>query len=254
MREEDLPACLDLCRAAGWNQLERDWRLLLRLAPKTTMCAESEGRVIGSVALLDYGSGFAWISMVLVHPQFRGRRIGFGLFAMAMELGGGIPCLRLDATAEGRTIYRKFGFEDEFEIVRFEGEGQCDAPEPNYECDWTAICETDRLVFGANRESILKASHCHGAADGSVALSRPGYLARHIGPIAANDPDTAAKLLRQAVSTTTGRMYVDVPHHARSIVPPSFQSARMLVRMSRGKNPSPGIPERQFAILGPEFG
>ena len=30
MTEEDIPAGMGLCRAAGWNQLEEDWRVFLR--------------------------------------------------------------------------------------------------------------------------------------------------------------------------------------------------------------------------------
>jgi hypothetical protein len=33
-----------------------------------------------------------------------------------------------------------------------------------------------------------------------------------------------------------------------------FTEQRELIRMYRGKNAYPGTPEKQFAILGPEFG
>ena len=33
MESADIPAGLSLCRAAGWNQLSRDWELFLRLSP-----------------------------------------------------------------------------------------------------------------------------------------------------------------------------------------------------------------------------
>jgi hypothetical protein len=33
-----------------------------------------------------------------------------------------------------------------------------------------------------------------------------------------------------------------------------FRIERRFLRMRRGENVSPGIPERQFAIAGPEFG
>src|SRR5438093_626515 len=69
MTHADIPAGLRLCRAAGWNQLESDWRCFLELNPEGCRVAESESRVAGTVTTLRYEAKFSWISMVLVDPE-----------------------------------------------------------------------------------------------------------------------------------------------------------------------------------------
>ena len=52
MRPEDIAAGLSLCRLAGWNQLERDWKLFLQLNPKGCQVAVDEKEnVIGLVEI-----------------------------------------------------------------------------------------------------------------------------------------------------------------------------------------------------------
>lgn len=255
MTERDIPAGLALCRAAGWNQFERDWRLFLTLAPETTIVAEFDGSVAGTAALLDFHAGFAWISMVLVDPVYRGRGIGTALFERALELARDIPCVRLDASPEGRGIYRKYGFVDDYEITRLEGVSAAAVSITGRPPDFAHICELDRQAFGADRSAILRASFDHDAVmqNNGFALARAGFLATHIGPIIAPHAEAARALLATLCTRHAGqKIFVDVPSQASPLE--GFVAKRRLIRMSRGLNPSPGKPEKQFAILGPEFG
>lgn len=257
MTEQDIPAGLELCRGAGWNQVEADWRLFLNLAPETTILALLDGNVAGSAALLDYGSGFAWVSMVLVDPAYRGRGVGTALFERTLEMARNIPCVQLDASPEGRQIYKKYGFVDEFEITRFSGVagGVAENREPH--ARFQQVCEWDRDVFGADRREVLRRSfECLSDASAKgFALAREGSLALHVGPVAAASLEDARSMLEGVLSQSRGsKVFIDIPSHATALAPEGFSPQRRLIRMSRGSNPSPGKPERQFAILGPEFG
>jgi GNAT superfamily N-acetyltransferase len=257
MTEADIPAGLALCRAAGWNQTEADWRIFLKLAPRTTSVATIDDAVVGTVSILDYGSGFAWLSMLLVDPIARGKGVGTALFEHALELGSHIPCIRLDATPEGRRIYVKYGFTDDFGLTRWEGTPAAPPLSPNAEMEQDRMAQIDRQVFGADRSAALfsdpKAPHALG--ESGFALARRGFFADHIGPVVAADAHAAAALLQQLLLQLGGRpVILDVPDSAAAIVPPEFVSRRKLLRMSKGVNPSPGQPEKEFAIRGPEFG
>src|SRR5262249_47924237 len=93
----DIPSGMVLCRGAGWNQLEDDWRLFLGSSKGGGFMAEKEGRALGTVAFLRYGS-FAWIAMMLVDPAERRAGIGACLMDAVMKELSGVPCVGLDAT------------------------------------------------------------------------------------------------------------------------------------------------------------
>ena len=56
MAEQDLGGALGLCRASRWNQIDDDWRCFLNLDGAHCWLAEKDATVVGSVAILRYGS------------------------------------------------------------------------------------------------------------------------------------------------------------------------------------------------------
>ncbi|HEY6403792.1 MAG TPA: GNAT family N-acetyltransferase, partial [Blastocatellia bacterium] len=120
MTPDDIAAGLELCRAARWNQTERDWELFLRLSPEGCRVAIRDERVIGTVATTRYEGRFAWIGMVLVDPAERGQGIGARLTAEALKMLKDMPSIRLDATPAGHAVYKKLGFVDEYRLSRME--------------------------------------------------------------------------------------------------------------------------------------
>jgi creatinine amidohydrolase len=90
MGEGDLPAAMRLCGLAGWNQLEADWRIFLESHPEGCFVAVHQGRVAGTVATVNYANRCAWISMVLVDPDFRRMGIATRLMHAAIESLGQI--------------------------------------------------------------------------------------------------------------------------------------------------------------------
>ncbi len=109
---DDIPAGMRLKDLAGWNQTPADWSCFLDSSPRGCFAAEVEGKVVGTAATMVYEQRFAWIGMVLVDPEFRGRGIGTRLLEKTIEHldAIGIATMKLDATPAGRPIYQKLGF------------------------------------------------------------------------------------------------------------------------------------------------
>lgn len=276
MVEGDVPAGLSLCRAAGWNQTAEDWDLFLKLSPKGCCVAvDDEGEVRGTVATVRYEGHFSWVGMVLVDPTFQRQGIGIQLLRESLHILRDEPTVKLDATPAGRHIYLQLDFTDEYRLNRMECKNIDEAAignssaRPVTESDMRAIIEHDQHVFGANRERVLKSvfkreprlAFVAREAEGITAycFGRSGYYFTHIGPVVARDFESARDVVSAALKNSFGRsLCMDVPQHSadwsRWLSSLGFTEQRPLIRMYRGDNGHPGIPEKQFAILGPEFG
>src|SRR5271167_324624 len=120
MTPADIPAGMRLKDAAGWNQTKEDWARFLEANPEGCFVTEWNGEVTGTVTTITYENRFAWIGMVLVHPELRGRGIGTALLARAIDYldAQGIPCAKLDATPQGKLLYERLGFQVEYHLER----------------------------------------------------------------------------------------------------------------------------------------
>lgn len=277
MTTADIPAGLSLCRAARWNQTEQDWAHFLNSAPHGALAAVYDGRVVGTVATLPYGS-FAWISMVLVDPSVRGQGIGTVLLQRGLELIPEDVTARLDATPAGEPIYRKMGFAGEYGISRWFRDRGAGAPRvlagpparPLQPSDWDGVREMDRRVFGESRAALLESLAARapeyawvldegGGRLRGYMFGRHGHVREHLGPLVAAD-DTAARLLVETCLAMHGDrpVFIDVPDDRGpfrdALAPAGFAVERPFLRMYRGTLTAPGDPSRIYAIGGPELG
>ena len=270
----EIHAGLALCRAAHWNQLRRDWELFLHLNPLSCYAAFDDEQMIGTVATARYEARFGWIGMMLVAPTHRRQGIGTALMRQAMEILRDVETVRLDATPAGREVYRKLDFIDEYHLHRLEavvsGDGLvASTARLLTPADWPAISAMDRRVFGADRRTVLEwlhadAPHYAWVVDGAnglrgYCLGRHGYNFEHLGPVVADDLATAQQLVSACLRDHAGKTFLldAAPHNAewlRWLGLLGFTEQRPFIRMYRGSNRYPGLPEHQFAILGPEFG
>lgn len=276
MTDADIPQGLALCRSAGWNQLAADWELFLALSPHGCRVAvDDEGKIRGTVTTVRYADRFSWIGMVLVDPEQRRRGIGAQLLREALQILDGETTVKLDATPAGREVYRQLDFTDEYRISRMQFNNSSSIALsglpalPLERRHWRAVAALDREVFGADRKPVLDymlqqgpqfAFCCQGGNGISgYCFGRPGHDFTHIGPVVSNDSSTACRLVVAALGAAQGTpVIIDALHCApqwlawlKSI---GFEEQRPLIRMYRGTNRYPGIPEKQFAILGPECG
>jgi GNAT superfamily N-acetyltransferase len=273
MTTADIPAGMRLKDLAGWNQTPADWRCFLQSSPRGCFAAEVDGEVVGTAATIVYEQRFAWIGMVLVDPEFRGRGIGTRLLEKTVEHLDeiGIRAMKLDATPAGRPIYQKLGFEDEYEIERWLLKRPASEAAPasalHSVCD--RVLQLDREIFGADRGSLLRSLAAENPdfalsaeRDGEIAgyaFGRRGTLADHLGPWMARDDETATQLLDEFLGRSRREtIFVDALKErrivSRMLLARGFEVSRPLTRMVRGPNRYPGRPEILCAILGPEFG
>lgn len=274
----DVAGAMRLKEAAGWNQTEEDWCRLLRLGPRGCLAGSVGGRLVATTTTTSYGRALAWVGMVLVDPEFRRRGIATALVRAALDslAAEGVEAVKLDATPEGASVYEGLGFEAELLVERWARTPHA----PSAESVPTAgsaptrldgqVFEFDRLAFGVDRTELLKALAVDACAGPSLrvggggrllgyALARRGSRAAYVGPVVAEEAETAAWLLDDLLGRLdAGPVYVDLnttfEGGARELAARGFVKQRELVRMRRGKRTSAGTSRSVFAIAGPEVG
>jgi predicted N-acetyltransferase YhbS len=276
MTRDDISAGLRLCRLSRWNQLEDDWRYFLDSPEGGGLLAERNGAAVGTVAFLRYSSNFSWLSMMLVDPSERREGIGSKLMEAALNALAREGCVRLDSTPFGDPMYRRCGFIPEYELARVvvtasaersrPRPGSARVMEPD---DFREVFACDQNIFGADRTALLASFRQRapelawvarrGAELVGYCFGRPGYLYQQLGPIVAENATFARDLVSHCLSMQDGkRIVVDAPLTAvewiKWLESSGFEIERRFLRMRRGGNHSPGVPDRQFAIAGPEFG
>ena len=271
MTKDDIGAGLTLCRSAGWNQLAFDWKLFLENKPGGAIVASEEGKVTGTVATIDYDDHFSWIGMVLVDPEKKRQGIGTQLLKQALSVLHRQQTVKLDATPAGREVYLKLGFKDEYTLSRMSLHTIPTIPRTGSArmtgADLDKVFPNDKKVFGADRKSLLKALYHeypdHAFVeyqDDSIAaysFGRRGYLFTQVGPVVADNITHAVRVTTTALNALNGPVVIDVMDGSafqQWLVSIGFVEQRKLIRMYQGDNRYPGEPQRQFAILGPEFG
>ncbi|MBX3519126.1 MAG: GNAT family N-acetyltransferase [Xanthobacteraceae bacterium] len=272
---EDLGDADALVKEAGWNQTEADWRIFLDLG--AVFAIRDRGRIVATAATLPYGRKFAWISMVLIAGEYRRRGLATQLMERCIETitaAGLVPIL--DATPAGREVYLGLGFQDSWPFQRMLLKGRAKTSEgtsplevePVTDKDWNELCTYDAKWFGADRSAVL--SRLRGRLpeaealvrrSGKIAgflLGRKGRRAAQIGPLVADDPETAAALLEYAAGAVAAPVYIDVMDDKAALIErlrsTGFVHERPYTRMMLGRSESFQDLPHTFAVAGPELG
>jgi len=275
MTAADITAGMRLKALAGWNQTQVDWRLLLAAHPEGCFVAERDGRVVGTVTTINYENAIGWIGMMLVDPEYRRTGIGTELMTAALRSLTQCPTVKLDATAEGRQLYRGFDFADEYTISRMTIRSLPALPVPSAHVQpmtaagMTPAAELDKTAFGADRAALLHELWQSDPQRGwqsllsgrvrAFCLGRAGTEFHQIGPVTAETPADATAVTAAALAKLAGRAVVlDVPQAAVDfrtwLAGLGFEPQRPFVRMYRGRRQNAATVEKHFAIAGPEFG
>jgi GNAT superfamily N-acetyltransferase len=287
MTTNDIPFGLRLSRQAGWNQTESDWLRFMDMEPEGCFVAELDGCPVGTTTTCVFDK-VAWIAMVLVDKEVRGRGVGTKLLRYALNYLDRlkVKTVRLDATHLGRPVYEKLGFVPEYELVRFEGiapssrtlggslkaagfgdGGGKAIPNLLLMPPFTDMIEFDGRMTGTNREKMLSRLFnefpqntrilMHRDKIQGFVTMRPGANAIQVGPcIAAMKVGPA--LLSDALNKCAGKaVFVDIPTgNVRAVKIAELgglKIQRRFMRMCRGERIKDNI-EAIWASSGPEKG
>jgi GNAT superfamily N-acetyltransferase len=267
-----------LVREARWNQIAADWRVFLAHG-RVYALVTPEGRIVATTATLPFGGRFAWISMVLVAGEYRRRGLATQLMRRAMDelaAAGLVPAL--DATPDGRAVYRRLGFTDSWgfaRLIRRERQGAPAFAAPAgvtiravTDADWPALCAYDATAFGAERGAVLAGMRGRLPSAELVAeradrvagflLGRDGMVAGHLCPLIADDDAIAGALLARALDALDGPLFIDLADSktdVRGLLDAhGFTAVRPFTRMVHGSSQRFDDTARTFAVVGPEFG
>lgn len=273
---DDVAAAARLSALCNWNQTAADWQLMQSLGH--AHCIDGVDDTLMATALsLPYDTGFGWISMVLVDPDWRRQGLASMLMARCIDdLKRLNSTPILDATPAGRPVYENLGFTAFAQLTRLRRGATATAPaefgghgvRPLRDADWPALLALDRTAFGADRSAILRhlagrwpaaAWVSEGAAgiDGYI-LGRDGRTAHQLGPVVAPNEDRARTLFQAALAAQDGPLYIDLfDQHPRIAVwlgARGFTAERPYFRMAAEPIPPPGDSALTIAAAGPELG
>jgi len=279
MTEQDVPGGVRLNTLSGWNQTAADWRRFLENSPRACFVMEHDGKVVGTAATIPYESRFAWLAMVLVDPEHRKQGIGTDLLKKAIEHldRSQVVTIKLDATPQGKPIYAKLGFVEEYEIERWILKREPGAISTTpvstrpalRDMEREQVFEADKEFFGADRSFLLRAL-CDEAPEFATAVwedglpqgyafGRRGLFADQLGPWMAKNSEAGERILQGFLAKTSRETLIVDCMKSNSMAAEllgacGFVPSRSLTRMVRGPNTYAGKPDLFCAILGPEFG
>jgi len=277
MITNDLNQAISLSNSEGWNQTEKDWKLLLENPLNTCIVAEYNDKVIGTATALNHSNKVAWIGMVLVDKCFRGQGVGKMLLTNIIGLLKNVDSIKLDATPAGKSLYEKLGFIDEYIIYRMINPSLQSFKKQvfNYEpvkieqVSLTDVLKLDKKIFGTARTYLLQTllNNYPGKSflikrnqklDGYM-FGRDGVRFNYIGPVFAFSQDSARILISKALESLNHQpVALDILEDKEEIIKwlesLGFTKQRHFIRMYLKSNSSCGLIKYQYLISGPEFG
>lgn len=223
---DDVKTFLKLAALENWLSDEREMEFLLSEFPQGCLTATKNDEAAGYVtSLLHERSG--WIGNLIVDAKFRGQGIGEALFKKTLDTlqTAGAGTVWLTASAEGKSLYEKYGFKTIDTIIRWNGTGRQRHPGHDRPAEITdmveSVKEMDRLTWGDKREALLEETMTRG----KLLYEKSGFLliqpcgdTRQFGPFTALESATAEHLLDNALGTieTGTKIYLDTPASNRT--------------------------------------
>lgn len=252
----DLPAALELCRSASWNQTHADWSRLIRHDPNGCFAVDVDGALAGTVTTVSYGTDLAWIGMMLVHSRYRRRGIATDLIRTSLDYlhQRNVQCIKLDATPEGQSVYERLGFQVERTFQRWVYHKRVVRRDENRRTLTGNHFELDRMAFAVDRSRWLTelARDCTVCVrDRGFGMLRPGANACYLGPVVAETPGIARELIQQLMQNAqSDSVYWDVMNEDAAAIAKSlgFSPIRDLARMWIGEQRVFPAMNLQFAI------
>jgi len=278
-RESDIGFTYEMTKFEEWNYRKEDIQRMLRYNPSGCFIAEVNGKQAGHVFSVNYGK-LGWIGLLIVSAECRRKGIGTLLMKKAMKhlLSNKVETVRLEAVPKIATIYRKLGFIEEYDSLRFLGVGRKIGSSTNSNVKllkkekMKEIAEFDAEYFGVNRIKVLsKLYHdnpklCFASYAGSklvgYIMCRKAEKGYRVGPwvCSLENPQAARELLTKCMENVgeNAKVYVGVLAVNKTAVEImrdfGFEQYSKSIRMYVGKKLETEHINGVFAIGGPEKG
>jgi len=273
MPPSDVGLAVDWAAAEGWNPGLHDASLYPLADPTGFLIGYLGETPVATISVVKYGGGFGFLGFYIVAPDYRGRGYGLQIWNAGMEYLKGRN-VGLDGVVEQQANYRKSGFTLAYRNIRYAGTATPAFPQhvdlvEAAMIPFEAIQTYDRAFFPEDRDVFLKAwiaqpdSHSYGVmTDGHLrgyGVIRTCRVGHKIGPLYADDAETAEVLFQALASTTdpAAPVYLDVPEKNPAAVQmaeqygmtPAFETARMYTSVE------PEIPlNRLYGVTSFEIG
>lgn len=225
MNRKEVEFAVQMAASEGWNPGIHDGELFYEADPQGFFIAEIAGKPVGCASAVAYDDFFGFLGLYVVKPGCRKKGIGRKLTEKCMEYLGDRN-IGLDGVVENEKKYQKvMKFKSYYSNLRFEGIGGGEVPDGLITITaipFEKLLEYDRKMFPAPRAGFLKkwikqpnsysfakfeAKKLRGY--GVVRKCREGYK---IGPLFADDPQTAEKIFKALKASVPGEtIYLDVP-------------------------------------------
>jgi hypothetical protein len=275
LRAGELPTLVAWAAAEGWNPADGDLELARQLDPDAFLALRRDGELIGTGSVFSYDGAFGFMGCFIVRPDLRGEGLGTGLWyarrdRMVARLRPG-AAVGMDGVFAMVPFYERGGFRLAYRDLRFEGMARGEADPgvvPLARLPFEQVEAYDRRHVPAPRPGLLagwlgrpgvRASAL--VEDGELVAYgalRPATDAWRIGPLFADRPDAAERVLLDLLAGVEGEpVHLDVPEPneaglalvAGLGMAESFGCARMYL------GTDPGLPvERIFGVTSFELG
>lgn len=224
MSRAELDLAVDWAAAEGWNPGHHDAIAFHATDPAGFLVGLVDGAPVAAISVVRYPGDFAFLGFYLVRPDMRGRGHGFALWRAGMARAAGCA-VGLDGVVAQQPNYRRSGFALAYRNIRFGGAPPAgDIPAGLVDArtiPFDALAALDRALFPAPRPAFLSAwiglpGHraLAALADGRLAgfgVLRPCRSGAKIGPLYADSPAIAERLLRGLCAGAPGPVFLDVP-------------------------------------------
>jgi GNAT superfamily N-acetyltransferase len=271
MRADEMSVAIDWAANEGWNPGRDDARCFRAADAGGFFVGEWQGEPVATISAVAYDEHFGFIGLYIVRPDFRGKGLGLRIWQHAMAYLGKRN-IGLDGVVAQQPNYRKSGFQLAHRNIRFQGVAHATAQSATLANLQTIpidqVTAYDRQWFPAPRTDFLRAWIGQPAAvalasirDGAIhgyGVLRVCRQGRKIGPLFADDEQTAEQLLNALLARCPGEIVsLDVPEsNAASValaerhgMASSFETARMYTQAP------PAMPmARVFGITSFELG
>ncbi|MGX9143939.1 GNAT family N-acetyltransferase [Mesorhizobium sp. 128a] len=271
LSRQELAVLIDWAAAEGWNPGLDDAAAFQPTDPEGFIGAFVGNEMIAAISAVAYGGNFGFIGLYICRPDMRGQGHGKAVWSAGMARLAG-RTVGLDGVAAQLANYRRRGFRPAYETIRFSGR----TATPPVRSEGVRMITTqllpdiiayDARCFPAPRRAFLhrwaQPPHRGFAAISSLgttgyAVARPCRSGYKIGPLFADDTETAMQLLHGlAGACEGGDLHIDVPadniDFTTALAAIGFRPTFTTTRMYKG--PPPKVhPRRIFGVTTLELG